>query len=65
MLIAAQQELRPPELIPFALFVSFLFDLFFTTKITKDTKKEFSGVAEFREGEAPAEPLGLVIVNGE
>ena len=54
MLIAAQQELRPPELIPFALFVSFLFDLFFTTKITKDTKKEIFDVSEFQEGEACA-----------
>jgi hypothetical protein len=40
-------------------------NLFFTTKITKDTKKEFFDVSDFREGEAPAEPLGLVMVNGE
>jgi hypothetical protein len=50
-----------PKSFSFVIFVCFVVSLFFTTKVTKDV---IFHVTDFREGEAPAEPHGLVIVNG-
>ena len=50
-----------PKCFSFVCFCAFVFFDKKDTKVTKDVRDRLMGV---REGEAPAEPLGLVIVNG-